>query len=114
MSREEAQDMRNKWHIIVEGEDVCAPCRSFKLMKFPDPILKCLEAKGIKRPTPIQMQGMPAILEGRDLIGIAFTGSGKTLAFALPMIMISLMVRVHPPRPWPIPTMIPSLDIQQP
>ena len=35
-----------------------------------------LEGKGIKRPTPIQMQATPAILAGRDIIGIAFTGSG--------------------------------------
>lgn len=35
-----------------------------------------LETKGIKKPTPIQMQATPAILAGRDIIGIAFTGSG--------------------------------------
>jgi ATP-dependent RNA helicase DDX41 len=45
-------------------------------MKFPPAILKTLETKGIKKPTPIQMQGTPAILAGRDIIGIAFTGSG--------------------------------------
>ena len=36
-------------------------------------------------PTPIQAQAVPAIMSGRDLIGIAKTGSGKTLAFLLPM-----------------------------
>ena len=36
-------------------------------------------------PTPIQAQAIPAIMSGRDLIGIAKTGSGKTLAFLLPM-----------------------------
>ena len=36
-------------------------------------------------PTPIQSQAIPAIMSGRDLIGIAKTGSGKTLAFLLPM-----------------------------
>jgi ATP-dependent RNA helicase DDX46/PRP5 len=36
-------------------------------------------------PTPIQAQAMPAIMSGRDVIGIAATGSGKTLAFLLPM-----------------------------
>tara|TARA_B110000114_G_scaffold165188_1_gene185349 strand:- start:928 stop:1605 length:678 start_codon:yes stop_codon:yes gene_type:complete len=35
--------------------------------------------------------GLPAILSGRDVIGIAFTGSGKSLAFVLPMIMASMM-----------------------
>lgn len=36
------------------------------------------------------MQGIPAILSGRDLIGIAYTGSGKTLVFVLPIVMFSL------------------------
>lgn len=38
-----------------------------------------------EKPTPIQCQAVPAIMSGRDLIGIAKTGSGKTLAFILPM-----------------------------
>ncbi|KAL5831915.1 hypothetical protein ACOSQ4_017269 [Xanthoceras sorbifolium] len=44
-------------------------------------MLKKLKAKGIVQPTPIQMQGLPVILSGRDMIGIAFTGSGKTLTY---------------------------------
>ena len=36
------------------------------------------------------MQGIPAILSGRDLIGIAYTGSGKTLVFVLPIVMFAL------------------------
>eukprot|EP00976_Prorocentrum_cordatum_P098657 1191504-Prorocentrum_minimum.AAC.2 len=97
LSKEQAQELRNKWHIIVEGEDISAPCLLFKDMKFPDPILQVLEKKKIARPTPIQMQGMPCILEGRDLIGIAFTGSGKTMAFALPMIMCALQEEMRMP-----------------
>ena len=38
--------------------------------------------------TPIQMQGIPAVLGKRDIIGIAPTGSGKTLSFALPIISL--------------------------
>nr|XP_049696042.1 ATP-dependent RNA helicase abstrakt-like [Helicoverpa armigera] len=53
-------------------------------------ILRGLEAKGIKKPTPIQVQGIPAVLSGRDMIGIAFTGSGKTLVFTLPIIIMWL------------------------
>ena len=37
------------------------------------------------KPTPIQMQAIPAVMSGRDMIGIAKTGSGKTLAFLLPL-----------------------------
>lgn len=59
-------------------------------MKLPDPMLAALEAKGIKRPTPIQVQGVPVALSGRDMIGIAFTGSGKTVTFSIPLIMLAL------------------------
>ena len=41
---------------------------------------------GIKKPTPIQENCIPAILDGKDCVGCAKTGSGKTLAFALPIV----------------------------
>jgi ATP-dependent RNA helicase DDX41 len=91
MTDAECDDVRDKWHIIVEGEEIPPPIRSFKEMKFPAPILAELETKGIARPTPIQIQGLPVILAGRDIIGIAFTGSGKSLTFVLPMIMSAMM-----------------------
>ena len=49
-----------------------------------EPILRALAAKGYTDPTPIQSQAIPALLAGRDLLGIAQTGTGKTAAFALP------------------------------
>lgn len=55
-------------------------------MKFPPAILRVLESKGIKRPTPIQMQATPAILAGRDIIGIAFTGSGTPAGRPAPLL----------------------------
>nr|XP_042912655.1 probable ATP-dependent RNA helicase DDX41 isoform X1 [Parasteatoda tepidariorum]XP_042912656.1 probable ATP-dependent RNA helicase DDX41 isoform X2 [Parasteatoda tepidariorum] len=59
-------------------------------MKFPKCILHGLKKKGITKPTPIQMQGLPAVLSGRDMIGMAFTGSGKTLVFVLPIVMFAM------------------------
>ncbi len=41
---------------------------------------------GYEKPTPIQAQAIPAVMSGRDVVGIAKTGSGKTLAFILPML----------------------------
>jgi hypothetical protein len=82
--------LRAKLHIIVEGEDIPPPIKKFKDMRLPPPILNALKAKGIERPTPIQVQGLPTVLSGRDVIGIAFTGSGKTLVFCLPLILFSL------------------------
>jgi len=60
-------------------------------------ILSALTAKGYDTPTPIQAQAIPALLEGRDLCGIAQTGTGKTAAFALP----SLMRLAANPKPRP-------------
>ncbi|XP_004922248.1 ATP-dependent RNA helicase abstrakt [Bombyx mandarina] len=89
--------IRNKLRILVEGDDPPPPIRTFQHMKFPKGILRGLEAKGIQKPTPIQVQGMPAVLNGRDMIGIAFTGSGKTLVFTLPIIMFCLEQEVKMP-----------------
>ncbi|XP_014093034.1 ATP-dependent RNA helicase abstrakt [Bactrocera oleae] len=90
MTDERRNAIRKRLRILVEGDDVAPPIRSFREMKFPKGILNGLSAKGIKKPTPIQIQGIPAVLSGRDLIGIAFTGSGKTLVFVLPIIMFAL------------------------
>ena len=49
-----------------------------------EPLIRALDAKGYADPTPIQRQAIPALLEGRDLLGIAQTGTGKTAAFSLP------------------------------
>jgi len=56
----------------------------FSQLGLAEPILKALSAKGYDVPTPIQAQAIPALLDGRDLCGIAQTGTGKTAAFALP------------------------------
>jgi superfamily II DNA/RNA helicase len=46
--------------------------------------------------SPIQSQGWPMALLGRDMVGISATGSGKTLAFLLPaMIHINAQVFIH-------------------
>lgn len=49
-------------------------------------LLKALAAENYENPTPIQTQAIPAVLEGKDIIGIAQTGTGKTAAFALPIL----------------------------
>ncbi|MFM2409776.1 MAG: hypothetical protein RL481_604 [Pseudomonadota bacterium] len=56
----------------------------FEDLGLAQPLLKALAASGYDTPTPIQMQAIPPLLEGRDLCGIAQTGTGKTAAFALP------------------------------
>jgi ATP-dependent RNA helicase DeaD len=50
------------------------------------PLLKALDRLGYASPTPIQARTIPALLEGRDVLGQAQTGTGKTAAFALPIL----------------------------
>ncbi|KAK7689183.1 DEAD-box ATP-dependent RNA helicase 35 [Cerrena zonata] len=89
-SDEEHRKLREKYHIIVEGQDLPPPIENFTDMKVPEILVKFLRSKRITMPTPIQLQGIPTAFSGRDMIGIAFTGSGKTLAFCLPLIMLAL------------------------
>jgi ATP-dependent RNA helicase DDX41 len=56
LSDEQGQDLRDRFHIIVEGENLLPPILDFKDMKLPPPVLRQLASKNISRPTPIQMQ----------------------------------------------------------
>lgn len=58
----------------------------FSDLGLSQPVMQALDMQGYKEPTPIQAQAIPAVLEGRDLLGIAQTGTGKTAAFMLPSI----------------------------
>jgi ATP-dependent RNA helicase RhlE len=49
-------------------------------------LTQALKEKGYVEPTPIQAKAIPAILAGRDVIGVAQTGTGKTAAFVLPLL----------------------------
>ena len=97
MSEKERDAVREKWHIVVEGDNIPPPIKSFQEMRFPPAVISALRAKGITRPTPIQIQGLPVALSGRDMIGIAFTGSGKTMVFTLPMVMRALEAELKLP-----------------
>ncbi len=58
----------------------------FKDLNLSTEVQKALAAMGFEEATPIQSQSIPAILEGRDVIGQAQTGTGKTCAFGIPAI----------------------------
>ncbi|MDO8288921.1 MAG: DEAD/DEAH box helicase [Parvibaculum sp.] len=51
-----------------------------------EPLCRALSAEGYEHPTPIQARTIPALLNGRDVLGLAQTGTGKTAAFALPIL----------------------------
>ena len=59
---------------------------SFRDLQLSAPMLKMLDELGYETPTPIQVQAIPHLLKGLDLLGHAPTGTGKTAAFALPLL----------------------------
>ena len=59
---------------------------TFRDLGLSEPTLEALAHLGYERPTPIQEQTIPLLLQGRDVIGQAQTGTGKTAAFGLPMV----------------------------
>jgi ATP-dependent RNA helicase RhlE len=63
-----------------------------------EPILRALAQENYTIPTPIQTRAIPALLAGKDLLGIAQTGTGKTAAFGLPLLQ-KLSIGHVPPRP---------------
>uniref|UniRef100_A0A8B9TIV4 RNA helicase n=1 Tax=Anas platyrhynchos TaxID=8839 RepID=A0A8B9TIV4_ANAPL len=92
MSLEEAELWRKENNNIIcddlkEGEKRCVPnpvCKFEDVFEnYPD-IMANIRKIGFQKPTPIQSQAWPIILQGIDLIGIAQTGTGKTLAYLMP------------------------------
>ncbi|XP_052741643.1 uncharacterized protein LOC112051355 [Bicyclus anynana] len=83
----EVEAYRSQHQITVNGRDVPAPSIFFDEGGFPDYAMKEILKQGFPNPTPIQAQGWPIALSGRDMVGIAQTGSGKTLAYILPAIV---------------------------
>ncbi len=71
---------------------------TFEALGLIEPLLHALAAENYEKPTPIQEQAIPHLLNGRDLIGLAQTGTGKTAAFALPLLQ-KLSERRQPLKP---------------
>jgi ATP-dependent RNA helicase RhlE len=69
-------------------KDITLTDLTFDGLGLGEPLRLALKAENYLKPTPIQAQAIPILLEGRDLLGIAQTGTGKTAAFALPILEI--------------------------
>uniref|UniRef100_A0A914ZIC8 Probable ATP-dependent RNA helicase DDX46 n=1 Tax=Parascaris univalens TaxID=6257 RepID=A0A914ZIC8_PARUN len=85
MTKKEVDQCREELDIRVRGKNCPKPVRSWAQCGVEWKILNTLKKLEYTKPTAIQAQAIPAIMSGRDVIGIAKTGSGKTLAFLLPM-----------------------------
>lgn len=71
----------------AQGQDgEGAPGHRFAALGLGDDLVEVLGRLGYEAPTPIQEAAVPALLAGRDVVGLAQTGTGKTAAFALPIL----------------------------
>lgn len=70
----------------AEDAVVYVPKHQFSGFPLNERIQRNLADKGYKAPTPIQDQAIPAVIDGRDIVGLANTGTGKTGAFLIPLI----------------------------
>jgi len=71
---------------------------NFKSLGLADPLDEALDKLDYTTPTPIQLQAIPNVLKGHDLMGIAQTGTGKTAAFSLPILHHIATVDRDPPK----------------
>lgn len=86
MTEAEVADLRIELDgIKVSGKGVPKPVQKWSHCGLNIQSLEVIRNLGYEKPTAIQMQAIPAIMSGRDVIGVAKTGSGKTMAFMLPM-----------------------------
>ncbi|XP_051994936.1 probable ATP-dependent RNA helicase DDX5 isoform X3 [Xyrauchen texanus] len=90
VSRKSPQDVehyRRTKEITVKGRDCPKPIMKFHEANFPNYVMDVIDKQNWTDPTPIQAQGWPVALSGKDMVGIAQTGSGKTLSYLLPAIV---------------------------
>ena len=86
MSEEDLADLRLELDgIKVRGVNVPKPAINWSQCGLSQQVLDIIRDLGYEKPSSIQSQAVPAVMSGRDVIGVAKTGSGKTMAFLLPM-----------------------------
>ncbi|XP_078739259.1 putative ATP-dependent RNA helicase DDX17 isoform X2 [Lampetra fluviatilis] len=83
----EVEEFRMHKEIKIKGTTCPKPVFHFHEADFPSYVMNVIESQNFKEPTPIQAQGWPLALSGRDMVGIAKTGSGKTLSYLLPAVV---------------------------
>lgn len=90
-------EIRNLLNIKISGEqtDKVPIIDSFESMRLPKELIKSLNKLNITIPTSVQMQGIPAILTGRDLVLISPSGTGKSLVFIIPSLIVSIYQEIQ-------------------
>lgn len=89
-NEQEAKVLRKSYGGNISGSDLPLPIGSFEDLvsrfSFDKRLLDNLIENGFTEPTPIQCEGIPLALHGRDILSCAPTGSGKTIAFLIPLL----------------------------
>eukprot|EP01110_Echinostelium_bisporum_P011811 TRINITY_DN585_c2_g1_i1.p1 TRINITY_DN585_c2_g1~~TRINITY_DN585_c2_g1_i1.p1 ORF type:complete len:442 (+),score=89.41 TRINITY_DN585_c2_g1_i1:96-1421(+) len=119
MTPEEVSTWRGEHNITLKG-DAPNPILSFDDTSFPSVLTRQLKTD-FQAPTPIQSQGWPLALSGRDMVGSSQTGSGKTLGFMLPALVHIQAQMAKSPHKWTdgpialvlVPTRELAMQIQQ-
>ncbi|KAJ3225053.1 RNA-dependent ATPase rok1 [Clydaea vesicula] len=90
ITKDNVKKFRTENKIRVFGTDIPNPITSFdemfKVYQLRQFLKKSISTLNFKTPSSIQMQAIPVILNGRDVMAVAPTGSGKTLAFSIPIL----------------------------
>jgi superfamily II DNA/RNA helicase len=84
---------------------------SFASLGLSAPLLHACAEAGYASPTAIQIEAIPILLRGRDLLGLAPTGSGKTAAFALPLLQRVIADRQHAYRQIRVLVLVPTREL---
>ena len=72
--------------VQIRGKKCPRPVKNWEQCGFSPKVMHVIAKEKYTAPFPIQAQAMPAVMMGRDVLGVAKTGSGKTLAFLLPLL----------------------------
>ncbi len=85
----------NNSAVTQQRDTSIASDNPFSALGLSAQVVRPLAVLGLARPTPIQVQAIPLVLAGHDVMGLAQTGTGKTAAFGLPL--VDLLLKDHQP-----------------
>ncbi len=91
----DSPNVRADADVAVDAIEPAAPAVTFESFGLAPSILRALVEQGYTIPTPIQVQAIPVVISGRDVMGAAQTGTGKTAGFSLPIIQNLMAVANH-------------------
>lgn len=95
LSQKNLEAIRYNHKISITGCDLPPVIDSFESMKFPNYIIQFLESISILKPTSLQIQLLPSILLGRDILTLSKSGSGKTFSYIISSLLVSINDEIH-------------------